>query len=899
MKKLKKMLSLGLVLLLVMSSLTLLPLTASAENGLVPPAIAGIEGAGTEASPYLIANVEDLGLLILAARNEDGTGIAAGTVTYVKLTADISLPVGEEAKSYSFGATVYGSENETKIAWRIDGQNYAIRNMVYPLFGGIDKTEDGVEIKNLKLYGNLTHHNHRYMGMLAGAIYGNVTIDNCHSNGTVTTAAVKDVVAMGGLVGLVSKFNVTIKNCTNSADITNSTVAENGDALTGGIVGSIQHYTDAAAVTQIIENCTNSGMITVTNANALETVAIGGIVGSITPNTVRNDIQYEAKLLNCTNTGAINCEIANKQVGDIAGLLTVQNAAHGVNSSARVDIIGYTGTGDYAVYNRGQLIEAHAFSALTDCECDDEGCTYTRHTYEHSWDAECANGCGYSRPFYGTTSDDKTRDYTWYYKEGALVNKGTATAPYEIANAAQLAALSALTYGVQDATLAGSDARVNFNGKYFKLTADIDMTGYKVDPINMDGAAIVFDGNGKKIANWTVENTENGGVFSVVGKNSTVKNVTLDNVDFTATNTSAALIAIADVGLTVSNVKVNENCSVAAATSTIAAGIVGSIINETATPADMVKIIFCVNNADVSAKAVVGGIVGRIKGNFNYQITHCVNKGDLAAVSTANEVLTVGGILASTEAPKVAQEEGGYISTETFIANCYNKGKLSTANTTAACYVGGIGGFLLSQEGAEVAISYCYDLSARKVSATSDTYLKNGGIAGDSTDNLTRFVEYCYAANASDSENPYTKLAEWKNTTGSQIDDYSSLVPSDTAEIFNAHGEATTMKAEMEKIDSAIATQTEIIWNIGGDGDDGDGDGNGDGGDNTTGDNSNDATNNGGDTTTQAPADTTTVAADDGAKKKGCGSALESTYAVIALVAVLGFAFVAKKKEEN
>ena len=48
--------------------------------------------------------------------------------------------------------------------------------------------------------------------------------------------------------------------------------------------------------------------------------------------------------------------------------------------------------------------------------------------------------------------------------------------------------------------------------------------------------------------------------------------------------------------------------------------------------------------------------------------------------------------------------------------------------------------------------------------------------------------------------------------------------------------------------------------------------------------------------TTTDKGDTTTKPAEE---KKGCKSALNSTYAVIALVAVLGFAFVAKKREEN
>ena len=49
--------------------------------------------------------------------------------------------------------------------------------------------------------------------------------------------------------------------------------------------------------------------------------------------------------------------------------------------------------------------------------------------------------------------------------------------------------------------------------------------------------------------------------------------------------------------------------------------------------------------------------------------------------------------------------------------------------------------------------------------------------------------------------------------------------------------------------------------------------------------------------TTTKPADTTTAAPAE--EEKGCRGAINSTYAVLALVAVLGFAFVAKKREEN
>ena len=52
-------------------------------------------------------------------------------------------------------------------------------------------------------------------------------------------------------------------------------------------------------------------------------------------------------------------------------------------------------------------------------------------------------------------------------------------------------------------------------------------------------------------------------------------------------------------------------------------------------------------------------------------------------------------------------------------------------------------------------------------------------------------------------------------------------------------------------------------------------------------------------TTTPAATTTTPAAAEEKEEKKGCGGAINSMYAVLALACVLGFAFVAKKREEN
>ena len=128
----KKVLSMVLVLVMMMSMLVLVPLTTSAE---APPAIPGISGAGTETSPYQIADLEDLAALIAACKSASGGSIPEGTVVFATITANITLPSADSA-SYCFNTNAYG---EAMPALRLDGGNHTISNLTVPLIGGARK----------------------------------------------------------------------------------------------------------------------------------------------------------------------------------------------------------------------------------------------------------------------------------------------------------------------------------------------------------------------------------------------------------------------------------------------------------------------------------------------------------------------------------------------------------------------------------------------------------------------------------------------------------------------------------------------------------------------------------------------------------------------------------------
>ena len=892
---------------------------------------------------------------------------ATATTIRVKLTADIDM----QGKAYTPVRTnktiQFNGANHVISNLTVGTAQVPVLNAGLFATAGKGSTFRNFMLENVAIYGT------EFTGaVIANPVFGDLTITNVFVDGTVTDvtstfsghvgfagglvggndyfkhtdansphyevtwkfaycanlANVTAPVSAAGIVGAsCGAINYDVDYCANMGTITNKGLgAKNSDNQSAGLINARHHgySNDYLDVDGSFRNCFNMGKLVMEGQNELTTYAgTAGIMGlyrvygkggedETHENTLEfyncfdySQRQYPAPTANDPHP-ASHAAIAVWTAKTEIPMTYYTNcyAANAVGSPMPYDGLHGTNVGATTL-NNAAVVESWDSKIVLTTGAISLGEMIERLAYAIETLTEVVMPLG-------GFDDGKDRDYTWYYANDALVEgKGTKDAPYEITNEAQFAALSALTNGTQDPySVGGVNTEVVFENVYFKLTADLDLNEYIVEPL-LFGDGVVFDGNGKTISNWTIENVSTGAMFGELGADCTVKGLTFDAVTVDALGASAIVVSTAKAGLTVSDITVKDTCVVNTAGDT-AAGIVAYVLDEEATNEDYVKISFCINEADVSGKQQVGGIVGRTQGVFNYQISYCVNKGDLTATQLTNGTFYVGGILGYAARGVTASENW-----DNKIQNCYNTGKLTTGDTNSNCFVGGIVGYVRGHSPSELIIDNCYDVSARKVSTLSTgTKLRNGGIGGHGDANsLLKNLYNCYAMNVAGSEGIFTKLVAWEADSSALDDGFSKIVTALDAEIVAVDGSKSTMTAEMAKIDAAIANRTEIEWDSTGPCDHMY-DNNCDTTCNKCGaertveghkyDNDQDATCNecgatrevsgsAGNDSGNSAGDTTTKPEE----KKGCKSALNSTYAVIALVAVLGFAFVAKKREEN
>ena len=143
-----------------------------------------------------------------------------------------------------------------------------------------------------------------------------------------------------------------------------------------------------------------------------------------------------------------------------------------------------------------------------------------------------------------------------------LLGEGTETSPYLISNKKELMWLQAKVDKL------ATDGSTQFAGKYFKLTADIDLTGVNWNPIgSMSGDhgsfKGVFDGGDHTISNLKVEQAGNGiGLFARTTGNAVIKNLKLNNVSVKSTDNSnyvGAVVGNAYASTKIENVHVSGN----------------------------------------------------------------------------------------------------------------------------------------------------------------------------------------------------------------------------------------------------------------------------------------------------------------------------------------------------
>ena len=363
----KKLLAFILTLVMVASTLTMLPLSVSADAA-TPELLTYSQdyagqpaGSGTEADPYKIETADDLLWMAkqFAMYDEDGTTptdissttnvkptMKPCTDKYYIQTADIELDGailpsigwcnGNSDETPITGSTYYASFSGT-----YDGQGYAIKNgytlCTNPAYTtltlhdwdnnirgtGLFGVIDGATIKNVNLK-NVKVYNGTKKLSIAGNIVGNAVgpataeinhnkIINCTTDKDCVMTAVSSTgrstngsekyYRWGGIVGSACK--TLIQNCTNNAPIS----ANNTIGYVGGIAGGV------AGVR--IENCVNNGTITITDINEETKLsngawrAFGGIVGGVSRKAANG---YDVTIKNSCNTGNIIMDYTDEDV---------------------------------------------------------------------------------------------------------------------------------------------------------------------------------------------------------------------------------------------------------------------------------------------------------------------------------------------------------------------------------------------------------------------------------------------------------------------------------------------------------------------------------------------------------------------------------------------------------
>ncbi|NLD26967.1 MAG: hypothetical protein GX661_06370, partial [Acholeplasmataceae bacterium] len=231
-------------------------------------------GSGTVNDPYLISTLEQL-------QSIDSPDIAS--FTYYKLTQDLDF-----SQITSWNPITISNVS-------IDGDNHKLTGLSGSIFNGskglFSTANNQVIIKDLHINADLEFTNPN-SGILIGvaSLGSEVTFENCHISGSITSTSVGVGTFLGNLLGSVNIEDSSIK-----IDMTTQ-------GNTGGFIGRVANGRDIN-----IENCIAEGSINVTPSGTTN-VQTGGIIGNIqsaSSVTLKNIFNY----LNINSSGNVGCFI--------------------------------------------------------------------------------------------------------------------------------------------------------------------------------------------------------------------------------------------------------------------------------------------------------------------------------------------------------------------------------------------------------------------------------------------------------------------------------------------------------------------------------------------------------------------------------------------------------------
>ena len=252
------------------------------------------QGNGTESSPYLIQNAQQLAYIAEMVNS----GVTHYANTYFKLTTNVQIDSTLVWEPIGLNNTYYFSGH-------FDGDNHTITiylqttNLQY--VGVFGKAQNG-SFSNLTSAGFVKRlaAGENYVGGICGYATGATSFTNCRNTGLIYARTTNNnQLSVGGICGYASG-TTAFTDCQNMGDVY-SGIVDNYAKYAGGIVGRFES-------TKSISNCYNSGNVISKEA--------GGIVGYI---------YHYGNISKCYNTGNISDNVYNSVGGGIVGYAKISN----------------------------------------------------------------------------------------------------------------------------------------------------------------------------------------------------------------------------------------------------------------------------------------------------------------------------------------------------------------------------------------------------------------------------------------------------------------------------------------------------------------------------------------------------------------------------------------------
>jgi len=330
------------------------------------------QGQGTESSPYLIENAQQLAYI---AEMVNG-GVTHYDNTYFKLTTNVYIDSTTSWEPIGLNATYY-------FGGHFDGDNHLVTlyltTSTHQYVGIFGCAKNG-SISNLGSAGQIvqTIASHAYAGGICG--YTTTTISNCHNLGKITSSISHSGNTIfksyaGGICGYVYArlTDISISNCHNSGTITSNAKY---DSYAGGICGysqSDKNYNGSTNCSIFVMNSYNSGDIF--SSSAQQSSFAGGILGCAyayaNSYSYSNGSSSNIHIRNCQNTGSI---MSSAYDGSYAGGISGYVYVHYSNSN---------GPSDYDI-----------FVSVNIDKCNNTGNTSAISAYTYVPDAYSGGICG-------------------------------------------------------------------------------------------------------------------------------------------------------------------------------------------------------------------------------------------------------------------------------------------------------------------------------------------------------------------------------------------------------------------------------------------------------------------------------------------------------------------------